>query len=277
MNYSDVQRIFDVKGLNNILAFKDVNISIAPIQSDENGITPLGLYYPDEGLIIVPPDLPALPGSIGESVLLHELGHRYGHFYKNDISEPTAEKYRSKYQERSSYEGAVGMSAIAKVTPCMVCKAPEYLCPHCEYGGHTVIAEYGSGIAVADVAVITGGIQAVEVRWNGQAVTKVPVGQNFNIRAIIQATNPGGGQWEIGLTSIEIPATGDFRTVNNLGTLPATYAHGKNNGVSNGIGPGYFDLTDLGQLVMPDRDVRLRVVLWGYPFWNGPAIDRSNW
>jgi len=170
--------------------------------------------------------------------------------------------------------------ALVKASPCDYCHAPERLCPFCKFGGRPVSVGFGPGISVADVAVITGQIQKVEIMWNGQSVTKVPVGQNFNIRATIVANNPGGGFWQIGLTVIEIPATGQATgqgEVANLGTF-ANSTIGKNNGISTGIGSGYFDITDLGSFVMPNTDLRLRVKLWVYPFQDTSVLpDRSAW
>ena len=89
MDFSEVDEILARHGLAQEPAFDKVGIDIRPIP-DMNGC-PLGLYYPDSGNIVIPPD-----GY--ESVLLHELGHRYGHYYYNDLSEPFAEDYRRRYQ-----------------------------------------------------------------------------------------------------------------------------------------------------------------------------------
>ena len=132
--------------------------------------------------------------------------------------------------------------------------------------------------SVKAIATITGAIGSVEIIWHSQPVTKVPVGDVFSIRAVnVWANNPGAGAWEIKLTCIEIPTTGDAATIPNLGTFPAEMTQYKNNGYSPNIGTANFDLTDLAQLIMPNKDLRLRVRLWGYPFWDGPAIARSEW
>lgn len=103
MNYSNFQQILDAHGLSNEPAFDDLFVEISPISPDEKGKIPLGLYYPDDKLIVLPPTLTYAPGSLGESVALHELGHRHGHYYWNDISEEYAENYRQSHQH-----GAVG-------------------------------------------------------------------------------------------------------------------------------------------------------------------------
>jgi len=90
MDFPEIDQILLRHGLAQEVAFDQVGIDIRPIP-DMNGC-PLGLYYPDEGTIVIPPD-----GY--ESVLLHELGHRYGHYYYNDLSEPFAEDYRHRYQK----------------------------------------------------------------------------------------------------------------------------------------------------------------------------------
>lgn len=95
MEYSDVQSVMNMHGLNGEPAFENVSISIAPIDCDV-GPCPLGLYYPDTELIVIPPEQPL---TVGEGVLLHELGHRYGHFYYGDLSEKFAEAYRMGHQK----------------------------------------------------------------------------------------------------------------------------------------------------------------------------------
>lgn len=97
MEYSDVQSIMNIHGLNGEPAFENVNISIAPIDCDV-GPCPLGLYYPDTELIVIPPGQSL---TVGEGVLLHELGHRYGHFYYGDLSEKFAEVYRVGHQKKA--------------------------------------------------------------------------------------------------------------------------------------------------------------------------------
>jgi len=93
MDFDEVDRILSRHGLTQEPAFDQVGIDIRQIP-DMNGC-PLGLYYPDSGNIVIPPD-----GY--ESVLLHELGHRHGHYYYNNLSEPYAEDYRRRYQKGSA-------------------------------------------------------------------------------------------------------------------------------------------------------------------------------
>lgn len=89
MDYSDVDRIITNRGFASERAFKDVIVSIHPIPNLDG--CPLGLYYPDSGMIVIPPE-----GQ--EPALLHELGHRYGHYYYNNLSEQYAEDFRRRYQ-----------------------------------------------------------------------------------------------------------------------------------------------------------------------------------
>ena len=93
MDYEDVDRVINDIGFQSEPAFRDVTIAIRPIP-DMNGC-PLGLYYPESGTIVVPPD--GYP-----SVLRHELGHRYGHYYNNDLSEQFAESFRRRYEGGSA-------------------------------------------------------------------------------------------------------------------------------------------------------------------------------
>jgi len=93
MDYHEIDYILIRNGLAQEPAFDQVGIAIRPIP-DMDGC-PLGLYYPDSALIVIPPD-----GY--ESVLLHELGHRYGHYYQNNLSEQFAEEYRRHYQKSTA-------------------------------------------------------------------------------------------------------------------------------------------------------------------------------
>lgn len=89
MDYTTIDAAMASKGLLNETAFRDVYIAIQPIPC-MNGC-PLGLYYPDEALIVLPPD-----GT--KAALFHELGHRYGDYHYHDLSERFAEAFREKYQ-----------------------------------------------------------------------------------------------------------------------------------------------------------------------------------
>ena len=93
MDFDEVDQILIRHGLDQEPAFDQVGIEIRPIP-DMNGC-PLGLYYPDSGNIVIPPD-----GY--EGVLLHELGHRHGHYYYDNLSEPYAEDYRRRFQKGSA-------------------------------------------------------------------------------------------------------------------------------------------------------------------------------
>jgi hypothetical protein len=103
MDYDSFQRILDAHGISNEPAFKDLSVEIAPIPADENGKRALGLYFPEDKLIVIPPELSPNPGAIGESVELHELGHRFGHYHYNNLTEQFAEDYRQKYQGKLEY------------------------------------------------------------------------------------------------------------------------------------------------------------------------------
>lgn len=98
MDYTEVDRIFDYHRLEEEVAFEKLVIDIKPIP-EMNGC-PLGLYYPDSATVVIPPD-----GF--ESVLLHELGHRYGHYHYDNLSEVFAEDYRRHYQKGTAilYDG----------------------------------------------------------------------------------------------------------------------------------------------------------------------------
>jgi hypothetical protein len=90
MDFVEIDRIINDHGFASEPAFTDVYISVHEIPPEMNAI---GLYYPDSEVIVIPPD-----GL--ESVLLHELGHRYGHFYFEDLTEQYAEAFRRRYETR---------------------------------------------------------------------------------------------------------------------------------------------------------------------------------
>lgn len=155
-----------------------------------------------------------------------------------------------------------------KVSPCAACEErlkPDKLCAWCEFGGHSVKLQVASGIVVPDVANISGSIQKVDIIWNGQPVTKVPVGEKFDVNMYFAAYNSGGGCWCIAGTVV---ATDN--------TLP-NYEISKNNCVSTSMGPGYITPNKYGQLTMPNHDITLRVKLWGFPLHNDVPPDRSLW
>ena len=89
MDYQQLNSLMARKGIISDPAFKDVNVAIEPLPTEYNFA--LGLYYPDEEFIVLPPDA-------SEDVALHELGHRHHHFYNNNLSEWLAEDYRMKYK-----------------------------------------------------------------------------------------------------------------------------------------------------------------------------------
>ena len=119
--------------------------------------------------------------------------------------------------------------------------------------------------SVKDVATISGLIIKLDVMWKGQVVTKVPMGDVFDINMTFQASNPGGGAWCIAGTVIALD-----------GTFP-NYEIAKNNGFSTTMGPGYITLNKYGRFMMLNKDLILRVKLWGYPFHNDTPPDRSTW
>jgi len=91
MDYALIDQIMTAKSLAADPAFEKLTISIEPTPNLDG--CPLGLYYPDAGRIVLPPDST-------EAALLHELGHRSGHFYYGDLSENYAEYFRKIYQPK---------------------------------------------------------------------------------------------------------------------------------------------------------------------------------
>ncbi|MFH1031116.1 MAG: hypothetical protein V1767_00895 [Chloroflexota bacterium] len=281
MKYTDIDKILERRGLNHDPAFEDVTVKISPIEPDEKGRTALGLYFPEDKLIVLPPSLSTEPNSLGETVTLHEFSHRHGHYYYNNLTEQYAENERQRWQGRLEYHDIFGknddviqckeavktMPSLIKANPCDYCHAPERLCPYCEYGGHSVKVNFDKGFAVPAIANITGTINRVEILWKNQGVTKVPKGEPFLVRVHHNAlTNPGGGQWQADATVIATDGT----LPNVGGSKVATYG-------GNTITAGWIDCKDLGNLIMPDHDVTLRIKLWAYPFYNDTPPVRSDW
>ena len=91
MRYEDISNTLQRKGLSREPAFQNVRYVLEDISCRE-GSCPLGLYDPEHGTIILPPNFL-------EGALLHELGHRYEDYYYggDNLSEVFAEDYRKKY------------------------------------------------------------------------------------------------------------------------------------------------------------------------------------
>lgn len=90
MDFREINRIMDAKGLSGDPAFDSLHFLIEEIPCFDG--CPLGLFYPDTATIILPPD------GTG-STLLHELGHRHGQYYHGDLSEVYAENFRKAYEK----------------------------------------------------------------------------------------------------------------------------------------------------------------------------------
>lgn len=117
MDYAEVDAVINRHGFAREPAFTDVIVSVHSIAPEMKAI---GLYYPETGTIVIPPDQP-------EAVLLHELGHRYGHYYHNDLSEPYAEAFRAHYQYdavRMSYGNDISREAFVPTGPVYQIGAP---------------------------------------------------------------------------------------------------------------------------------------------------------
>lgn len=94
MDYNQVDHIMAAKGISDDAAFDNLYVSIEQIPCTKSPhLCPLGLYYPDEKCIVLPPEASA-------ATLLHELGHRHGHYYSDNLSEKYAENFRKLHQRR---------------------------------------------------------------------------------------------------------------------------------------------------------------------------------
>jgi hypothetical protein len=300
MEYSDIDEILNRRGISDDPAFKDVVVNINPIGLDPSGRAALGLYFPKESTIVLPPTLDPAKDSLGETVALHELAHRHGHYYYNDLSEQYAENQSQKWQGRMEYHDIFGepddviksMEVVrmmpSLVTPCKVCKAPESTCPYCEYGGVKVDLAYDRDFKVfATVGDFDGTIDLVEIMYKGVVVTKVPANEKFSIRAHVKTHFAQNADWTVLMTVAEIP----------INTPVANEPIAANTGlylnfdrdVKSSVGGtihdwnGWKDLivktgvagvggTDSGGLfTMPATGLKLRVKLWCYPGSAGVA------
>ena len=191
MDFPDVDQILIRHGLAQEPAFDKVGIAIRPIP-DMDGC-PLGLYYPDSALIIIPPD-----GH--ESALLHELGHRYGHYYRNDISERYAESFRQQHQKGTAlmYSGSdfgrlasmgrlfsegergtvvMAFSGTPPSTPSLMSEYYAYSngepLPKVSYGQDSMRVEFTQGVDWLSVtAAILGGMTLAGIVAMGYAIYK---------------------------------------------------------------------------------------------------------
>lgn len=90
MDIDTINRTMSNRGFINNPAFQDLKFLIEDIPCEDS--CPLGLYFPDNRTIVVPPG-----GE--EGTILHELGHAHGDYYHNNLSEKYAENFRQKYQK----------------------------------------------------------------------------------------------------------------------------------------------------------------------------------
>lgn len=163
--------------------------------------------------------------------------------------------------------------SLVRASPCDYCKAPERLCPYCQYGGREVSIGIDGGFRLPTYGVMVGSIGSAVAMWENQEVTQVPVGGLFAVRAKnFTIQNPGGGDWDLALTVVRIPAAGDINTVVNLGTFKNKSSWRSHSGTGAKTS-SYQDISDdvvssaSGyKFVMPNENLRLRVRLWGFPF-----------
>lgn len=96
MDYQTIDRIINKHGFASEPAFKDLTVSLNHIyQPEPKKYCILGLYYPEYGMNVIPPDA-------AEATVLHELGHRYCHYYYDDLSEESAESFRKTFQRNGA-------------------------------------------------------------------------------------------------------------------------------------------------------------------------------
>ena len=112
---------------------------------------------------------------------------------------------------------------------------------------------------------ITGNITAVRIRHNGDVVTEVPQGEQFDVEVDYSAYNPGAMQWAVAATMIttagELPNYDVTRTVWPSDTLSGT-----------------MKLDEMGQPgPMPDHDITLRIRLFGNQKWTTTPPSQTEW
>jgi len=123
MNAGTIDSVMRARGLASDPAFQDLTFLIEPIPCISN-ICPLGEYSPETSTIVLPPDA-------DESVLLHELGHRYGDFYHHDLSEEFAWAFSTRYGLRVVLFVPDGSDLNCPCGARVYITGPEIRCPNC--------------------------------------------------------------------------------------------------------------------------------------------------
>ena len=111
---------------------------------------------------------------------------------------------------------------------------------------------------------ITGSINAVRIKHDGQVVTEVPQGDNFDVEVDVSAQNPGATSWAICATMI---TTG--------GQLPNYDVTRHYTGPTINV---TMKLDEMGQPgPMPANDITLRIRLFGNQDAASTPPPQSEW
>jgi hypothetical protein len=125
------------------------------------------------------------------------------------------------------------------------------------------------------IATITGSITSVDiVNTSGQIVTSLSAGDHFDCYVHFDITNPGGGNWTIGVTVTSPDGTNQhFDLFSAENTNHVTTAFNIRDAI-NSVAP----------FIMPAAALSLRVTPWAYPYsWPSgasgflSAVPKSQW
>lgn len=96
MTFDKIEAIFDKCGisLDPAISRKELLLRIDELPPEYRDVA-LGLYYPDEKRIWIPP-------VADEQTVKHEVGHAWCDYYYNDIGEPCAEAFRRRVNNMSN-------------------------------------------------------------------------------------------------------------------------------------------------------------------------------
>lgn len=138
MDYNSLDSIMRKAGIADDPAFKDLNVTIAPLPDEYNSGNILGLYYPDRmpatikgQKTIIAARTAIIPPEAEPDTAFHELGHAFNDYYRRDISECPANNYMAKCMKKlaPAMRGPAAYSPIGSYTQIVNVGAPAIVNP----------------------------------------------------------------------------------------------------------------------------------------------------